>query len=169
MASGDSTPNPKGYTMGIDYAGPIDPDVDGNKYWMQGVDTSHTGLGFVRLQRDKSGSSGLKSLLSMDREMQTTLTDPIPMIRVHSDEDKSFIEGDMAAHLLENKVEQTHTGGHRPSNNAKTEKRIGLVSYYMKAILYQATGGTRYYDMLWGPAVVHANNMNNYNEWSDGT
>ena len=57
-------------------------------------------------------------------------------------------------------VEQTHTGGHRPSNNAKTEKRIGLVSYYMKAILYQATGGTRYYDMLWGPAVVHANNMN---------
>ena len=102
VASGDSTPNPKGYTMGIDYAGPIDPDVDGNKYWMQGVDTSHTGLGFVRLQRDKSGSSGLKSLLSMDREMQTTHTDPIPMIRVHSDEDKSFIEGDMAAHLLEN-------------------------------------------------------------------
>ena len=41
---------------------------------------------------------------------------------------------DMAAYLLDEKVEQTHTGGHRPSNNAKTERRIGEVLNYLRAM-----------------------------------
>ena len=36
---------------------------------------------------------------------------------------------------------QTDTGGHRPTNNSRTERRIGLVLYSFRASLMTATGG----------------------------
>ena len=104
----------------------------------------------------------------MIREIHTVGPNPKEVVRIHSDQDTSFA-GELADELLGTKVKQTHTGGHRPTNNSRTEKRIGLVLYSFRAMLYTATGGGRYYDQLWGPGLVHANKMVNYSTWSDGT
>ena len=42
-----------GYVMSMDYAGPFEMDVDGNKHFLAGVEVAHTKLGFVELTRDK--------------------------------------------------------------------------------------------------------------------
>ena len=93
---------------------------------------------------------------------------PKTTVRVHSDDDTSF-QGELQQYLLEQKTRQTNTGGYRPSNNSMTERRIGLVLLSFRAILLTATGGTRYYDQLWGPGIVHANDCVNRAEWSDGS
>ena len=44
----------KGYVLGLDYFGPFEPDVDGNVHGLYGVETGHTKVGFVQLQKDRS-------------------------------------------------------------------------------------------------------------------
>ena len=157
----------KGYVLGIDYAGPFDPDVDGNTYALVGVEVGHTNYGMVELQKDRTSAGASKGVKAMLRELHTIGPDPKEVVRLHSDNDKSFA-GELEAELLDAKVRQTNTGGYRPTNNSRTEKRIGLVLYSLRAMLYTATGGGRYYDQLWGPGLKHACRMVNVSEWSDG-
>ena len=70
--------------------------------------------------------------------------------------------------LIDEKIKQTNTGGQKPENNAKTEKRIGIILNAFRAMLLTATGGTRYYDLLWGAGLRHSNDMINYAPTSDG-
>ena len=130
-------------------------------------------MGFVEVTKDRTSSETTVAIKEMERDLHTAGPDPKPLVRVHHDQDTSFLgrgEEDLGTYLLDEKIRQTDTGGHRPSNNAHTEKRIGLVIYCFRAILYTATGGGRYYDQLtvWGPGIKHANNMVNYAPWSDG-
>ena len=45
----DITDADKGYVWGLDYAGPFPPDVDGNVYFLQGVEVGSTNMGYVQL------------------------------------------------------------------------------------------------------------------------
>jgi len=122
---------------------------------------AHTKLGFVELTRDRTAPEAVLSAKKMIRDLHIAGPDPKPLVRIHTDDDTSF-KGEFKEYMLDEKVDQTDTGGHRPTNNAHAEKRIGLLVYCFRALLYTATGGGRYYDQLWGPGIVHANTMLNY-------
>ena len=61
----------------------------------------------------------------------------------------------------------THTGGHRPEANGRVEKRIAH-TYSARGLLETATGGYKYYEALWGAAILHANFCVNAAPFSDG-
>ena len=90
------------------------------------------------------------------------------VIRVHSDQDAAFVKGDLAARLLNTKVEQTDTGGYFSSKNAITERRIGLTASTCRGLLHRATGGTKYYRKLWAAALRFATVCINASARSDG-
>ena len=156
-----------GWVLGIDYFGPFTPDNDGNVWGLIGVESSELDLGFVELTRDKSGPSSKVGVSKMLRDLEAMGPDPKPVVRLHSDQDSSF-QAELEQMLIDEKIKQTNTGGHRPENNAKTEKRIGIILNAFRAMLLTATGGTRYYDLLWGAGLRHANDMVNYAPTSDG-
>ena len=111
----------KGYVLGVDYAGPFEPDVNGNTYALFGVEVGHTNYGMVYLTPDRSSANAKKGVKEMIREIHTVGPNPKEVVRLHSDHDASFA-GELADELLGSKVRQTHTGGHRPTNNSRTEK-----------------------------------------------
>ena len=157
-----------GNVWGLDYCGPFPPDVDGNVYFLQGVEVGHTNMGYTSLTQSRLAKDTLHAFKSMEREHHINSKHERDTVRVHTDQDTSF-EKEFRADLLDRKVRQTDTGGHRPSNNSRTERRIGLVLCTLRAILHVATGGCDYYEQLWGPAVVQANHAVNRSVWSDGT
>ena len=158
----------KGYVLGIDFFGPFDPDVDNNVYGMIGVEVGHTRYGMVELTRDREAKHARDGLMNMMRDLKHAGPDPKDVARVHTDDDTSF-KKEFQEELLARQIRQTNTGGYRPSNNSMTERRIGLLLSSLRAVLYTATGGSRYYDKLWGPALKFANSMVNRGAWSDGS
>ena len=68
------------WVFGIDdYAGPFEPDCDGNNgnVWaLFAVETGHTDMGFVELSHNKAGPDSLRGVKGMIREMHVTGPDP---------------------------------------------------------------------------------------------
>jgi hypothetical protein len=130
----------KGNVWGLDYCGPFPPDVDGNVYFLQGVEVGHSNMGHVALTKSRLASDTLQGFKCMEREHHLVSQHERGTVRVHTDQDTSF-EKEFRQDLLDRKVQQTDTGGHRPSANSRTERRIGLVLCTLRAILHVATGG----------------------------
>ena len=101
----------QGYVLGIDYAGPFDPDVDGNMYALFGVETGHTNYGVTVLRPDRTGVGTLQAVDNIMTHVTTVGPDPKPFVRLHSDDAKEFIEGEVAAAMASKQIRQTHTGG----------------------------------------------------------
>jgi hypothetical protein len=97
-----------GWVFGIDYAGPFEPDCDGNVWALFGVETGHTDMGFVELSYNKAGPDSLRGVKEMIREMHVMGPDPKPVARLHSDQDPSF-NAELEAYLLTEKIAQTDT------------------------------------------------------------
>jgi hypothetical protein len=156
-----------GWVLGIDYFGPFDPDCDGNVWGLCGVETAHTDLGFLELSANKEALDSMKGVKKMVRDLTAMGPDPLPIVRLHSDQDPSF-QAELSEYLASINVAQTDTGGHRPENNSKTEKRIGIITMAFKACLLEATGGTKYYEKLWGVGLKYANYCVNRSSRADG-
>ena len=109
----------------------------------------------------------MKGVKKMVRDLTAMGPDPLPIVRLHSDQDPSF-QAELSEYLASINVAQTDTGGHRPENNSKTEKRIGIITMAFKACLLEATGGTKYYEKLWGVGLKHANYCVNRSSRADG-
>ena len=158
----------KGFVLGIDLYGPFSPDVDGNVYAMVGVEVGHTNYGMVRLMPDKTAVECTVAVASMRTELRTMSTDPVKdLVRVHSDDDPSF-KKELKAYLIAEGIRQTNTGGYRPTNNSRTERRIRMINEAFRATLLVATGGLAMYESLWGPGLAHAMHCSNTSTWSDG-
>ena len=157
----------KGFVLGIDLYGPFTPDVDGNVYAMVGVEVGHTNYGLVRLMPDKTAAERTEAAASMQSELRTMSKDPKKdLVRVHSDDDPSF-KKELKAYLVAEGIRQTHTGGYRPTNNSRTERRIRMINEAFRATLLVATGGLAIYESLWGPGLTHAMHCSNSNVWTD--
>ena len=89
------------------------------------------------------------------------------MVRLHSDFDPSF-QAEVRQSLLDDIVVQTDTGGYRPQNNSRTERRIRMLTEVIKANLIMATAGTKEYDKLWGAALLYAVDRVNHQVFDDG-
>ena len=61
----------------------------------------------------------------------------------------------------------THTGGYNPTDNSVAERRIGMLNQSVRTILLCATGGFKYYDQLWGRALVHSSGVIDWTHFSD--
>ena len=61
----------------------------------------------------------------------------------------------------------THTGGYTPNGNSLAERRIGMFNQLVRVYLLCATGGYKYYDQLWGCALIHASNVIDWFPFSD--
>ena len=104
----------------------------------------------------------------MTTELRTMSKDPaMKLVRVHSDDDPSF-KGELKARLASEGIRQTNTGGYRPTNNSRTERRIRTINEAFRATLIVATGGLAEYESLWGPGLAHAMHCSNCNVWTDG-
>ena len=158
----------KGFVLGVDLYGPFTPDVNENVYAMVGVEVGHTNYGMVRLMPDKTAVECTAAVASMRTELRTMSKDLAKdLVRVHSDNDPSF-KKELKAYLVAEGIRQTHTGGHRPTNNSRTERRIRMINEAFRATLLVATGGLAMYESLWGPGMAHAMHCSNTNTWSDG-
>ena len=158
----------KGFVLGIDLYGPFTPDVDGNVYALVGVEVGHTNYGMVRLLPDKTAAECATAVASMRTELRTMSKDPRKdLVRLHSDDDKSF-KGELKAWLASEGIRQTDTGGYRPTNNSRVERRIRMINEAFRASLLVATGGLPIYESLWGPGLVQAMHSSNCNVWVDG-
>ena len=62
---------------------------------------------------------------------------------MHTDDDTSF-KGEFGEALAADKILQTNTGGHRPTNNSHAEKRIGLLISCFRSI-FEVSGKPQLY------------------------
>ena len=157
----------KGLVLGVDYIGPYDKDIDDNLWGMVGVEVAHTYYGCVTLSNDKEAPTSTQCLKHMRLELESMSSDNLKLRRVHHDVDGSF-DGEFKQYLLDNTIVDTDTGGHRPNNNAHTERRNKKLKESFKAMLYNATGGIGVYNALWGRGIKHANYCVNRVPWNDG-
>ena len=109
---------------------------------MVGVEVAHTYYGCVTLSNDKEAPTSTQCLKHMRLELESMSSDNLKLRRVHHDVDGSF-DGEFKQYLLDNTIVDTDTGGHRPNNNAHTERRNKKLKESFKAMLYNATGGGR--------------------------
>ena len=157
----------RGYVLSFDITGPHTGDNDGNFWALHAVETGHTQYGFTRLMKDKSSATVTHAIDSILLELQHAGPDPLPVVRLHSDSDPSFL-GELEAYCTKAGIPMTNTGGHRPAANGRVEKRIGLCTYSARGLLETATGGYKYYEALWGAAILYANFCVNAAPFSDG-
>jgi len=157
----------RGYVLSFDLSGPHTGDNDGNFWVLHAVETGHTQFGFTRLMKDKSSATITKAIDSILLELKHAGPDPLPVVRLHSDSDPSFL-AELEAYCLKAGIVMTNTGGHRPAANGRVEKRIGLCTYSARGLLETATGGYKYYEALWGAAILYANFCVNAAPFSDG-
>ena len=61
----------------------------------------------------------------------------------------------------------SHTGGYNPNGNSVAERRIGMLNQSVRTMLLCATGGFKYYDQLWGRALVHSSDVIDWTPFSD--
>ena len=95
--------------------------MDGNVYALIGVEEGHTDYGMVRLLPDKTAAQCAASVACMRTELRTMSKDPKKdLVRLHSDDDKSF-KGELKAWLVSEGIRQTDTGGYRPTNYSRVE------------------------------------------------
>ena len=78
----------------------------------------------------------------------------------HHHDDKTF-RGVVEQHGVDKGWIDTNTGGYRPNANSVVERGIGMLNRVFRCLLLVATGGRIYYEQLWGPGLVHANEMIN--------
>jgi len=157
----------KGYVLGIDYLGPFEPDLDGNSYALIGVD-ARTNYGMVRLVPNKDADTTRDAVMDMRRELRSRGEAGIDLVRVHSDYDGSF-QAEFREWLTEIGVEQSDTGGYRPKNNARAERRIRMVTEAFRAMLLEAAAGVGEYDAMWGMGLKRACTVINNAYLDDGT
>ena len=118
--------------------------------------------------KEKTAKNVRDAVKSMIRELKVHGGTNSPnVVRLHSDDDPSF-EGELSEYCIENQIWQTDTGGYRPQNNARVERRIRMVNECFRANLFQANGGIDTYEKLWGYGLHHAIAMVNRSTWSDG-
>ena len=129
----------RGYVLSLEMTGPHTGDNDGHFWVLHAVEAGRTQLGFTRLMKDKSAFSVTCALDSILLELKHFGPDPLPVVRIHSDSDPSFL-GELKAYCTKEGIPMTHTGGHRPEANGRVEKRIGLCTYSARGLLETATG-----------------------------
>jgi hypothetical protein len=84
----------RGYVLGVDFSGPYPESNDGETYAIQGVEVGHTDFGLLHCCKDKSGVSADTGVADFIRTLETQGTKKV--IRVHSDQDAAFVQGDLA-------------------------------------------------------------------------
>ena len=156
----------KGYSVSADFSGPFEPDVDGNTQAFIGVEVV-TSKGFVGLQLTRSAADTLESLKDFESELKSCAADPtVEITEFHHDDDKSF-RSHVSEYVRERGWSNTHTGGYNPNGNSIAERRIGMLNQLVRTMLLCATGGFKYYDQLWGRALVHASNVIDWTPFAD--
>ena len=54
------------------------------------METAHTDLGFLELSANKEALDSMKGVKKMVRDLTAMGPDPLPVVRLHSDQDPSF-------------------------------------------------------------------------------
>ena len=156
----------RGYSISGDFSGPFEPDVDGNTQAFVGVEVVSS-KGFVGLQQSRSASDTLESIKSFESELKSCAADPsVGIVEFHHDDDKSF-RSHVGEYARERGWIDTHTGGYNPNSNSVAERRIGMLNQLVRTFLLCATGGFKYYDMLWGRALMHASDVIDWTPFGD--
>ena len=73
----------KGYVMGIDFAGPFDPNVNGIVYDLFGVEVGHTNYGMVEMLPARPSKNAKGGVKRMVRELHTVGPNPKELVRLH--------------------------------------------------------------------------------------
>ena len=126
--------------LGLDFVGPFEPDADDNVFALVGVEAG-TNYGMVRLLKNKDADTTRDAVIDMRRELLSKDKDRSrDIVRIHTDDDGSF-QKEMREWIVEQGIQQTDTGGYRPKNNAKAERRIRTLTESFRAMLLTAAGG----------------------------
>jgi hypothetical protein len=162
----DSKVSPNGYTIDSDFSGKHEPCIDGYTYAYVGVEVG-SGYGYVGLQNSRSATDTVESVKRFESELKQVSGDSsVGIVHHHYDDDKSF-RGAVEEYAIAHGWRDTHTGGYRPNANSVVERRIGMLNQVFRCLLLVATGGHVYYEQLWGPGLVHANEVVNARPWPD--
>ena len=156
----------KGYSVSVDFSGPFEPDVDGNTQALVGVEIV-TSKGFVGLQHTRSAADTLESLKDFEADLKSCAADSsVGIAEFHHDDDKSF-RSHVGDYARDQGWADTHTGGYNPNGNSVAERRIGMLNQAVRTVLLCATGGFKYYDQLWGRALVYSSDVIDWTPFSD--
>ena len=156
----------KGYSVSVDFSGPFEPDVDGNTQALVGVEIV-TSKGFVGLQHTRSAADTLESLKDFEADLKSCAADSsVGIAEFHHDDDKSF-RSHVGDYARDQGWADTHTGGYNPNGNSVAERRIGMLNQSVRTMLLCATGGFKYYDQLWGRALVYSSDVIDWTPFSD--
>jgi hypothetical protein len=156
----------RGHAVSVVFLGPFEPDVDGFTQALIGVELESS-KGFVGLQETRSAADTLESIRDFESELKSCSSDPsVGIVEFHHDDDKSF-RSHVSEYARERGWIDTHTGGYNPNGNSLAERRIGMFNQLVRTYLLCATGGFKYYDQLWGRALVHASNVIDWTPFKD--
>jgi len=145
--------NKSGFSISVDYTGPFEPDVDGNRFALVGVEVASS-KGFVGLHTNRTAVQGLESIKQFESNLKQASSDPNQHItEFHHDNDASF-RGAVAEYAREKGWIDTHTGGYDPNCNSIVERRIGMLNQLFRTLLLCAIGGNTNYKALWGRGLA---------------
>ena len=94
--------------MSVDFAGPFEPDIDGNTQSLVGVEVV-TSKGVVGLQQTRSAADTLESLKDFEADLKSCAADSsVSIAEFHRDDGKSF-RSHVGEHARANGWADTHT------------------------------------------------------------
>jgi hypothetical protein len=155
-----------GFSVSVDLTGPFEPDVDGHKFALVGVELGSS-KGHVGLLTDRTAKQCLQSIKQFESDLKQASNDrDTQIVAFHHDDDKSF-RGCVEEYALEKGWVHTHTGGYDPNCNSIVERRIGMLHQLFRVLLLCATGGSVYYEQLWGRGLSYASDIIDSMPWPD--
>ena len=156
-----------GWRLAMDFKGPLKPDLYGN-IWQQQIVETQSRYGGVYGLPSKHAEGSVKGTLLFLAELRRVSKSNMDIASVHSDGGTEFT-GALSKYCLEHGIRKTDSGRYRPELNRIAENRIKAGYQRVRAMLGTCTGGADYYDELAGPALQRANFLINRVPWTTGT
>ena len=156
-----------GWRLAMDFKGPLKPDLYGNIWQMQIVETQSRYGGVYGLP-SKHAEGSVEGMLLFLANLRRVSKSNMDIASVHSDGGSEFT-GALSKYCLEQGIRKTDSGRYRPELNRIAENRIKTGYQRVRAMLGTCTGGADYYDELAGPALERANFLINRVPWTTGT
>ena len=111
---------------------------------------------------DKTGPVTADGLLDIVREVRIAADPAVQLqVHIHSDKDKSIIEGAVQKLIQDNGWGQTTTVGYDHNANPRIERRWQKIQRIFRAMLMTATKARGAFKQLWSYGYKHANRVAN--------
>ena len=166
---GDKTGSERGLVMSMDYIVGLPEDKDGNNAVLIMATAGDARIVDARACKDRSGKVALRTFQDGVARMMRYFPVGTKIARVHSDEEKAFVGGELKDYIQNTmRAWPTDTGGHDSNANAIVESAIKPLTRAVRVALLDCTGGRGRYQEIYRDLYEHAADVLNNSARNNG-